>query len=123
MTNRNRNRARTLPEADTDEPIELIDPDIVMLSDEPDAPEAPEAPDADEDNEDGLMTPKELAAELGTDPKTFRKFLRGLTNDRAGKGGRWKLDDATVATLRVAWAERGAKGTKPQLKTTADADA
>ena len=25
-----------------------------------------------------LITPKQLASELGTDPKTFRRFLRGF---------------------------------------------
>lgn len=38
------------------------------------------------------MTPAELADALGTDPKTCRKFLRSITPDRAGKGGRWVLD-------------------------------
>lgn len=38
------------------------------------------------------MTPSELAEALGTDPKTCRKFLRSITPDRAGKGGRWVLD-------------------------------
>lgn len=61
------------------------------------------------------MTAKALAAELGTDPKSFRRFLRGLTEDRAGKGGRWVFDAETAALIRKAYADREAKGTKPTL--------
>lgn len=47
------------------------------------------------------MTPAELADALGTDPKTCRKFLRSITPDRAGKGGRWVLDsDQTEMFVR-----------------------
>lgn len=45
------------------------------------------------------MTPTEVAAEIGTDPKTFRKFLRSLTPNRAGKGGRWNIDASDVDAL------------------------
>lgn len=61
------------------------------------------------------MTAKELAAERGTDPKSFRRFLRGLTEDRAGKGGRWAFDADTAEGIRKAWADRSAKGTTPAL--------
>lgn len=64
-------------------------------------------------------TPKQLASELGTDPKTFRRFLRGLTSDRAGKGGRWNIDEEGREAILKAWNERSAKGTTP----TIDADA
>lgn len=38
------------------------------------------------------MTPTELADHLQVTPKEVRKFLRSITPDRAGKGGRWVLD-------------------------------
>jgi hypothetical protein len=50
------------------------------------------------------MTPKELAIELDTDPKTCRKFLRSLTTDRAGKGGRWVIDSDDLDTLKDRFA-------------------
>lgn len=77
---------------------------------------------SDEGSEDAeteatdTITPKEMAARLGTDPKTFRRFLRGLTNDRAGKGGRWKLDPETCEDLAKRWADRSNKGTQPKMK-------
>lgn len=58
-------------------------------------------------------TPTELAKELGTDPKTFRRFLRSLTTDRAGKGGRWNIEAAEADAIRKAWAERS----KPKTLT------
>lgn len=49
------------------------------------------------------MTPKELALELDSDPKTIRKFLRSLTTERAGKGGRWIIDENDLDALRIAF--------------------
>jgi hypothetical protein len=39
------------------------------------------------------LTPKEIAVDFGTDPKTLRKFLRSITpvDDRPGKGSRWSI--------------------------------
>jgi len=62
------------------------------------------------------MTAKELAAELNTDPKSFRRFLRSRTDDRAGKGGRWVFDAKAADDIRQAWATRTTKGTTPELK-------
>ena len=51
------------------------------------------------------MTPTELADHLQVTPKEVRKFLRSITPDRAGKGGRWVLDiqdlDAITARYRA----------------------
>lgn len=47
------------------------------------------------------ITPKDLAEMLGTDPKTVRKFLRSLTPERAGKGGRWAIDSELVPELET----------------------
>lgn len=57
------------------------------------------------------MTPKELAQELGTDPKTARKFLRSLTTDRAGKGGRWVIDPADLPALQERFANWNSRST------------
>lgn len=65
--------------------------------------------------EETTMTVAELAAELGTDPKSFRRWLRTQTDDRAGKGGRWKFDDAAAAKVRTAWADKANAGTTPTL--------
>lgn len=50
------------------------------------------------------LTAKELAIELNTDAKTCRKFLRSLTDDRAGKGGRWVIDAKDLDTLKDRFA-------------------
>ena len=47
------------------------------------------------------MTPKELANELGTDPKTVRKFLRSLSSERPGKGGRWAISTADLDAIKT----------------------
>lgn len=53
----------------------------------------------DTDSTAGTISPKELANELGTDPKTVRKFLRSLSADRPGKGGRWAIPTDMVEEL------------------------
>lgn len=45
------------------------------------------------------FTPSDLAAEIGISPKECRKFLRSITKDRAGKGGRWSIDGRTFDAL------------------------
>jgi len=56
-----------------------------------------------------MMTPKELAVELDTDPKTVRKFLRSLTPDRAGKGGRWVIDANDLDAIKAKFADYSAR--------------
>lgn len=50
------------------------------------------------------MTPKEIAAQFGTDPRTLRKFLRTDARDRGaetpGKGSRWEIEARSVRSLR-----------------------
>lgn len=76
--------------------------------------------DEDETTADsGMLSAKDLAAELGTDPKSFRRWLRSLTATRAGKGGRWVFDADAADQVRKAWNTRSTKGTTPEL---ADAD-
>lgn len=57
------------------------------------------------------MTPKELAQELDSDPKQVRKFLRSLTTDRAGKGGRWVIEDSDLPMLKERFANWNSRST------------
>lgn len=59
----------------------------------------------------GGMTPKELANQFGTDPKTIRKFLRSIATERPGKGGRWTIPTEMIPELEerfAAWNTRSA---------------
>lgn len=51
------------------------------------------------------MTPKELAAVLNTDPKTIRKFLRSLSSERPGKGGRWAINRSDLDAITARFAD------------------
>lgn len=66
------------------------------------------------------MTPKELAIELDTDAKTVRKFLRSLTTERAGKGGRWVIDADDLDTLKDRFAAYNSR--RSTVLTIADFD-
>lgn len=48
------------------------------------------------------ITVAELATELGTDPRTARKFLRSITDADAqpGKGGRWSIEKREVRSMK-----------------------
>lgn len=54
-----------------------------------------------------FVSPKDLAEAWGTDPKSVRRFLRGLTTNRAGKGGRWEISTEDVEALTKAWNAKG----------------
>lgn len=54
------------------------------------------------------VTPAELALAFGTDAKTMRRFLRNVTQAKAGKGGRWAIDAALVPELKERWDNRSA---------------
>lgn len=45
------------------------------------------------------MTTAQFAAEIGTDPKTLRKYLRSVTprDEQPGKGSRWSLPGTKTA--------------------------
>ena len=55
--------------------------------------------------EGNTMTPKELAAVLNTDPKTIRKFLRSLSSERPGKGGRWAINRSDLDAITARFAD------------------
>jgi len=69
------------------------------------------------------MTPKEIAAEFGTDPRTLRKFLRTDARDRGvatpGKGSRWEIEARSVRSLRKRFDSWIAART-PETDTTPD---
>ena len=67
-------------------------------------------------NDSTELTPKELASELGISPKALRRILRSMTDDRAGKGGNWKLDATTCDAIRTRIAEGIRRSTTPTLK-------
>lgn len=50
------------------------------------------------------LTPKELAVELNSDPRTVRKFLRAEAKENGtetpGKGSRWSIEARQVRSLR-----------------------
>lgn len=73
---------------------------------------------------DVTYTPKDLAVELGITPKDFRRWLRTQTDDRAGRGGTWSIDEETRILLLDAYRAKGPKGKKttPVLKVTAQSD-
>jgi len=51
------------------------------------------------------FTTKDLAEELGTDPKTLRKFLRSQDSPvtPVGQGNRYSIDGRTARSLRKAF--------------------
>jgi len=53
-----------------------------------------------------ILTPAELATELGTDARTARKFLRSITpkEDQPGKGSRWAIEKKAVRSMRTKFA-------------------
>lgn len=65
---------------------------------------------------------KDLAAELGIDAKSFRRWLRSHTTDRAEKGGRWIFTEETKGSILAAYNDRSNKGTEPTLEVADDAD-
>lgn len=64
------------------------------------------APDAETKEE--TYSAKDLAAEAGTDPKSFRRWLRSVTTDRANKGGRWVFTAEAKAALLEQYRNRNA---------------
>lgn len=50
-----------------------------------------------------ILTPADLATELGTDARTARKFLRSITprDEQPGKGSRWAIEKKSLRSLRT----------------------
>lgn len=58
---------------------------------------------------------KDLAKELGIDAKSFRRWLRAHTEDRANKGGRWVFTADSKAEFLEAYRTKHTEGTEPEL--------
>lgn len=67
-------------------------------------------------------TPKDIAEELGITTKAFRAWLRTQTDDRAGRGGTWHIDEETKDELITRFRNKSPKGHAviPVLKTDED---
>lgn len=48
------------------------------------------------------ITPKELASEMGLSAKNLRRFMRSISDDRAGSGNRYALTADAVAAIKAA---------------------
>lgn len=59
-----------------------------------------------EEVEEVTFSAKDLAAACGTDPKSFRRWLRSQTEERANKGGRWVFSEARFNELLEAFRAR-----------------
>jgi hypothetical protein len=53
----------------------------------------------------------DLATELGTDPRTARKFMRSITprDEQPGKGSRWGIEKREVRSLKSKFAKFAAE--------------
>lgn len=53
------------------------------------------------------LSAKEAAIELGTDARTFRKFMRSITpkENQPGQGNRYQIDDAEIKKLKKRFAD------------------
>ena len=63
---------------------------------------------------EGTLSAKQIATKLGTDAKTFRRFLRSssCTIDAVGQGGRYEFGSGDIAVLAKqfeAWRKPGKK--------------
>lgn len=49
-----------------------------------------------------VLTVSEFSAEIGTDPRTARRFLRSITpkDKQPGKGSRWAIEKRELRSLR-----------------------
>lgn len=59
--------------------------------------------EAEVETEEIIFSAKDLANELGIDAKSFRRWLRAQTTDRANKGGRWNFTAETKADYLAAY--------------------
>jgi isopentenyldiphosphate isomerase len=53
----------------------------------------------EEVTEPNTVSVKEIAERCETDPKSFRRWLRRQTDNRAGKGGRWAFSPEAADKL------------------------
>lgn len=63
------------------------------------------------DTEETTFSAKQVATELNIDAKSFRRWLRAHTTDRANKGGRWLFTADEKAELLEAYRRTPAEAT------------
>ena len=73
--------------------------------------EAPAEVTEEVTEEVNTISAKQLADELGVEPKAFRRWLRRHTTNRAGKGGRWAFSLEDAAELKAAYTKAAAEET------------
>lgn len=71
---------------------------------------------------DATITPKEFAKRISADPKQVRKFMRSITPDRAGKGGRWEIQESQFDDLAARFAAFEKRNTRTFVPTIDDAN-
>lgn len=71
-----------------------------------------------------VLTPKDLATQFESDPRTVRKFLRKDAKENGtetpGKGSRWEIEAKTVRSLRKrfdAWVAANAAAVEEAAET------
>lgn len=74
---------------------------------------------------DDVLSAKQVASMLDTDARTFRKFMREVTDpdDHPGQGGRWNFvdDEEEIGELSKKFAEwQGSKTKRVRLRSTED---
>ena len=83
--------------------------------------------------EEEVLSAKEVARMIGTDARTFRKFMRSVTDpdDQPGQGGRYAIDPDEVPAIQKAfdkWSKpstndkKGKKGKKTKVVDAVDLD-
>lgn len=75
-----------------------------------------DAPAEVEAEEVTTFSAKDLAKELGIDAKSFRRWLRNHTSDRANKGGRWVFTEESRTQFLELYRSKNAAGTEPTPK-------
>jgi hypothetical protein len=79
-------------------------------------------------DEEEILSAKEVARMIGTDARTFRKFMRAVLDpdDQPGQGGRYQIDAEEVPAIQKAfdkWSKPSKNGTKTRkTKITAPDD-
>ena len=72
------------------------------------------------ETEEITFSAKDLATAAGTDPKTFRRWLRNYTNGRANANGRWVFDAEGRDLLLEAYAARNAPAEAEEVPTESE---
>lgn len=94
--------------------------DLITDSDDQDTEDQDSDDSDDDEGAEDTFSAKDLASELGIDPKSFRRWLRAHTAERANKGGRWVFTAESKAAFLDAYRTKDAKGTEPKFEELAE---